>query len=582
MAIPDAAAAADPADVTIQDESTEQSDQQPLQLCTLPPEIITTIFEFLVPQKPDLGETRPVSYEKLDEGELWYDHTRSRRGLWSMCQVSRQLSTIARPLLYRVVALLSEESMFLFFRTLTDQPHYGLWTRYLSVHLTLTRETVIRETRRAVGRLLRTFRPAKTPAILLDPIRVALEIMEISLPALSTYEGDFDDVPQVIVSFILMFLTRLDTLLLQVPVCDDHPEYEALFIKLAAAREHFQQFGNTPEHAALTPFQRIHTLLLQGDPELLAHFDTDDCSCEVPELYGAQPRRYHAMFAALPALRTLEVSSDDGAWNSVLEDEHNFLSGGTVDPYLRGLREIYLHDSVTCPIHLHQILRNAPDLETLYMTPRIDPRFEERNHHHHHHVPAEPDPMALDVALINHAHNLRELDVAWYDCYGCYNLIGPEGRLASLANNTKLEKLCVQLAVLFGASPMTSAEGRGVAGPLPLADLLPPNLVELTLEDWWWSSLDVYEAMRDWRRADKLAYYRDNAEYRRRAVAMMSYFATGFRARLGRLRKVLLLCKIPWAWEMAGSNGEVDAAFHFRDVKEVFREQGVEFSVETV
>lgn len=571
MAIPDAA---DAADVAVQDTSAGRSEKQLHHLCTLPLEIIATILECLVPQQPDIGETHPVSYEKLDEGELWYDHTRSRRGLWSMCQVSRQLLAIAQPLLYRVVALLSEESMFLFFRTLTDRPHYGPWTRYLSVHLTLTSLSVIRETRRAVGRLLRTFHPASTPPILMDPIRVALEIMEVSLPELSTYEGDFDDVPQVIVSFILMFLTRLDTLLLQVPVSDDDPEYDALFIKMGAARDHFRQFGDTPEHAALTPFQQIHTLLLQGDPELLALWDADDCDCDVPEVFGAQPRLYHAMFAALPALKTLEVSSDDGSWNNMLEEGHIFLSGGTTEPYLDGLREIYLHDSVTCPIHLHHILRNAPQLQTLYMTPRLDPRFDQRNHHHHH-PPTEPDPMAFDVALTHHARNLRELDVGWYDCYGCYNLIGPEGRLASLASNTTLEKLCIQLAVLFGVSSMTSGGG----GPA-LVDLLPPNLVELTLEDWWWSSLSVYDAMRHWRRQDKLAYYRENSEYRQRAIAMMAHFAAGFRARMGKLRKVLLLCKIPWTWEMAGSNGEVDAEFHFREVKEVFKAQGVEFSVE--
>ncbi|KAK0711941.1 hypothetical protein B0H67DRAFT_555832 [Lasiosphaeris hirsuta] len=549
--------------------NTQCSPQQLLLLDSLPPELLANILDFLIPQPPEIGETRPVDYEKLVPGEPWFEFTRCRRGLWSLCLASRRYLALAQPLLYRTMAILDEDSMFLFFRTLTDRPDYGPWTRYLSCHLTLTRESVIRETRRAVGRLLRTFNAVTEPAILMDPIRSALSVMVCNLPVLSTRDGDFDEVPQVIMSFILMFLTRLETFLMQVPICDDHVEYTSLFVKLKAIRNHFAAYAaDDPDGAAPhTPLQKISTLLLQGDPELLEHFEGDDCDCEVPEVWGLQPRRYAPVFECLPALTTLEVSTDDGAWVNLVEEHRSFLQGGSTYPYLRGIRHIYLHNSIACPRNLFHILLNAPDCQTLYMTPRRDDAFDRGDPGDSTHA----HPEALDVALTLHARNLRHLDIAWFDAYGYESLIGSDGRLASLPGMEQLEKLCIQLAVLYGSAP--------AALETPLAELLPPNLVELTLEDWWWFNLDVYDEMEDWGPVHKLSHYRQQREYRANAIRMLTQFARDFRDRMPKLEKVLLLVKIPYTWMVEEG---IPIGFHFEDVKAAFGLKGVEFLVDEI
>ncbi|KAK4450954.1 hypothetical protein QBC34DRAFT_401903 [Podospora aff. communis PSN243] len=536
-----------------------------LSLEALPAEILTAILETLIPQPPEIGETRPVTYHKLMPDEPWYDFTRCRRGLWSLCLVSRCLRASAQPLLYRVMALLDDESMFLFFRTLVERPLHGRWTRYLGVHLTLTRDSCIRETRRAIGRLLRAFQPATEPPQLMGPIIQALQVMSISLPALSTLDGDFDDVPQVIVAFMLMFLTRLETLLLQVPICDDHPEYAALFLKLQNARRHFAHAAEGEQE--LIPFQRIETLLLQGDPELLDHFENEECDCEIPEVWGSQARRYYPLFACFPRLHTLEVSTDDGAWSNIMDERTSYLTGETTStPYLAGIRHLYIHNSVACPRNLHHVLLNAPDLETLYMTPRRDDDFyrgppESTTNAH---------PQALDIALTSHARHLRHLDVGWYDVSGFESLIGAEGRLASLCELPRLEKLCIQLAALYGTSPATALQ-------TPLAELLPPNLIELTLEDWWWSNTQTLDHMEDWGPREKLTHYRNQREYRRLAIQMLEQFARDFDDRMTKLKKVMLLVKIPFTWVVEDG---IDIGFHFEQVKRLFGERGVEFCVE--
>ncbi|KAK5659747.1 hypothetical protein OQA88_958 [Cercophora sp. LCS_1] len=547
--------------------SAGQSDMplQPLQLEMLPAELLSAVLEHLVPQRPEIGETRPVSYDKLVPGEAWYDFTRSRRALWSLCLVSRSFYAMARPLLYHTMAITDEECMFLLLRTLTDDPSHGQWTRFLSVHVTLTRESVVREMRRAVGRHLRSFRPAREPRVIMDLINRALDVMTVTLPAINTSAGDFDEVPQVIMAFILMFLVNLDTLLLQVPICDEHNDYTALFYKLRNVSGHF----NKPDtDQSLAPLRKIHTLLLQGDPDLLNHFEHEDCNCEFPEVWGCQASQYHPLFEILPALTTLEVSTDDGSWSNLMIDDIGFFLSGGVPPaaYLKGIKHIYLHNSIACPQNLYHVLLNAPNLETMYMDPRKDDILERGPPDEG----TEADEEALDVALTKYAKNLRRLDVAWFDAGGYETLIGPEGRLASLPELTKLEQLSIQLAVLYGTQPITVLE-------TPLADLLPPNLVELTLDDWWWKSNHAFDRMPGWSAVQKVNHYRAQKEYRNMATQMLENFAVDSREKLPRLKKVMLLCRIPWTW-MIEDAVEIDT--HFVETKALFAARGVEFLVE--
>ncbi|KAK1765609.1 hypothetical protein QBC33DRAFT_543347 [Phialemonium atrogriseum] len=395
--------------------------------------------------------------------------------------------------------------------------------------MTLTRDSVVRETRRCFGRLLRTFDTLAPGLSSGSPIGRALSIMVLALPVLSTHAGDFDGVPQVLLFFVLTLLKRLETLMLQLPICDDHPEYTVLFEKLAKSQE--SEGGSEDE----LPFQNIKTLLLQGDPELLEHFESDDCSCEVPEVWGCQARDYWPVYDAFPNLNRIQ--------------------------------HLYLHNSIACPRNLNQVLKNAPSLRTLYMTPRREDDFDhgpggDLTHAH---------PEALDVALLERPKKLRHLDVAWFDCRGYESLIGPEGRLSAIAELVHLEKLCIQLCVLYGNSPANLLT--------PLVDLLPPSLVELALEEWWWDDVDTYDDMEDWIATEKVVHYQGKQEYRAKAVGILEKFALACPGRLPKLRKVSFLTKIPWTWTL---EGYVTMQSHFDGVKGLLEGHGVEFLVDEV
>ncbi|KAK3295348.1 uncharacterized protein B0H64DRAFT_395073 [Chaetomium fimeti] len=531
-------------------------------LGTMPPEIIALILDFLIPQPPEIGETRPVAYHQLMVDEPWFDFTRCRRGLHSVCRVSRRLSEMARPLLYRVVAIWDETAMLLFFRTLCSKPHYGLFPRYVSCHITLTCNNVIREVRELLPKYLPTFAPAPGSGILVTATRQFLHMLRSFLPQMVASVGDFDHVPQALFCFILMFLSKVETALLQIPISDDQPEYAVLCGQIEGIKDLFR----TEPDAA--PLQMIRTLLLQGDPELLSEIEEDECECDGPDVWGAQPRKYAPLFSSLPNLTTLEVSSDDGVWTTALDEFDDFLpfDEAAPPPFMPNIRHIYLHNSVAYPGDLHHLLLNAPRLETLYMAPRGDDSLKEMVDDGH----AAEHPESLDIGLASHAKHLRNLDVSWEDISGFESLVGPDGRLTSLAQMESLHTLCVQMGLLYG-KPSAVLE-------TPLVELLPPNLVELALEDWWWSNVELLDVLPTWAARDRVRHYQAQNHYRAAALRTLTHFARDVRTRLHRLQRVVLLVKIPWTWVLEGA---VPLEFHFEVVKKVFLEQGVEFSVKS-
>lgn len=545
-------------------------------LVALPPELLVQILECLVPEPPEIGETHPVTYDQLMPEEAWYDYTRSRRGLWSLCLTSRLLNSLAQPLLYRVVALLAEEGMVLLFRTLTENPSMGLSTRYLSCHFTLTAESVVRETRRSVARLLQTFRPDPSVAEKhgkYGDVGNALDVMKHCLPRLSTRHGDFDDVPQIMLFYVLIFLKRVETLLLQAPISDDVPEYTAFFTRamdIGGPRQSGAEGGiratkcsNTPE----LPFQHIKTLLLQGDPEMLEELRRDtQAMWEPPDSWGVQAARYWPLYDACPQLTTVEVDLDDGIWHSSMVRYSSLLLAKDVrkTPYLNQIQHLFLHNSVACPRNLYHLLLNAPKLQTLYMTSR----HEEKPYVDIHvgHYAAHPE--ALDHALLKCAKQLRHLDVSWYDCRGHLVLLGDNGRLTNLPKMERLEKLCIQLAVLYGRD----LEERQT----PLVDLLPPSLVELTLEEWWWDDFETWHKLTNWGSRGKEAFYQAKAEYRVKVMVQLAEFAVSIPNRMPKLKKVSFLAKIPWMWKTEGRSS-VKMHTHFDWVEEKFTARGIEF-----
>lgn len=559
---------------------------------SLPTEIIFNILDLVFPaESPPIGETRPVAYDSLVPGEFWHTFTRGRRGLWSLCLVSRQFASLAQKLLYKTVAILDEDSLVLFFRTAFETGLSSL-TRQFSCHLTLTRPGVGRNVRAAVAARL----PAEMTRLLGENTRIAALPAEITHPAeiahLPAEIATVDRTPEGIMLFLLVRLVRLETLSLQLPICDDHPDYVCLLSNLIVfrARQFPELTGgeNTSYASVLTDlesagnydpvgvmllesqlshcypipseltFMNLNTLLLQGDPELREYFEDDDGdgTHRTPETWGAQASRYMPLYVLFPKLTTLEISTDDGNWDM----RGFFPNEGAL---LNNIRHVYLHDSIACPRNLGYILQCCPNLETLYMTPRVDetmdPNFLDEADS------TEAHPESLNTALLKYGKKLRHLDVGWFETFGG-TLIGPDGRLAALPRLPRLEKLCVPLAILYGTE----------VALVPLANLLPPNIIDLTLEDWWWTQIDEYDDMPDWNPIDRLEHYRSKRDYRTNALNSLVQFASD-PASQPRLKTVLLLCHIPWTW-IAEEGVPLDT--HFTEVKEAFRLRGVEFLVD--
>ena len=489
------------------------------RLDSAPAEIITMILDFLVPPPPEIGEERPVADNQLASDTPWFDFIQSRRDLCSICRVSPRLSDFARPLLYRDVTIWHEAAMHLFFQTLLDKPEYGLWTRYFACHITLTVPSVIQK-------FHDLFHPVPSIRALITPD---------------------PDSPQRLLYEVLVRLLKVKTVLLQVPVTDKHRNYGALCDEIQVTRAKYKD-----PHAS--PFQHINTLLLEGDPD-------PDPLPDIDDQWGAQPHYYWPLLTGFPKLDTLEVSSDLGLWN------HNTLP----PPFMSNIRHIYLYNSNAYPRDLHDLLLNAPMLETLYMVPRdansVDEFFDDNTDDDNTY---DADPKALNVALADHAKHLQVLSMRWDGVEFSKSHIGPDGRLASLAKMQSLRILSVQMALLHG-KPSAVLE-------MPLIDLLPPNLVELTLEDWWWANVELFDELPDWGAQERADYYQTQHDYRVSVVRAVMDFARDVRRRLHKLEKVVFLCTIPWAWVPEEAT---PLESNFKDVKTTFLDQGVEFSVES-
>ncbi|KAK4196035.1 hypothetical protein QBC40DRAFT_235201 [Triangularia verruculosa] len=569
-------------------DATSSHTDNPLILASLPPELLMSIFDCLIPTPPEIGETGPVTLEQMFEGEPWYKFILCRRALASLCLVSKAFREMAHPLLYQVVAITDPRTLLLFFRTLAEFPDYGLLTRFLSCHMTLTRNNVIHGVREAMRQQLHKIKVSDAPGVIISSIRASVEqahkFCPLNLPPW------FDGLPQGLFSMVLGTCKRVETLLLEVPICDEHDgDYNILFHKIHADIFEFDHGGVPDNKDEERPYQQIHTLLLQGDTEMIKHLEIDECDCDIPENYGIQCNSYFPLFAALPKLTTLEVTCDNGEWsNPITSLNDNFITKiqamhssachfwtrlASLPPnhaYLAGIKHIYLHDSMVMPHHLHPLLKFAPQLETLYVTPRRVEDDGPVRWPRVHGPDEEEDHESLNLGLQQYGKkNLRNLDVTWATLKNMEKLLGPEGRIVCLPELKTLEKLCIQLEPLYG--------NMKNAATLPLSSLLPPNLVELTIEDWWWRYEKLYFDMKRWKAKKRVEHYTREKEYRRAAVEMLMKFAKSLDVTTSTLKKVMLVCKIPWTWVLEGA---VEAEEHFLGVKLAFGEKGVVFEVD--
>lgn len=568
----------------------------------LPSELVNQILDHLIPILPEIGEPAPEAYDKLVREDPWYDYTRRRSALRNLCLVSHSFADLARPYLYHTIAITSEEVLVLLFRTITETPKYCGWTRSLSCHITLTNRRVVRKTKRCLNKLLPTWREGKGLAF----VTGYLESLQMRLA--STNPEDYYEMPQGIFGMTISALPSLETLLLQLPAIEDDRDYFELLSCLRITMSYFDtaegekcrryldilpediktMIPDRVENKALTPFQHLTTLLLQGDPSVedpTTLDGEDDLDGDPPEVFGVQIRHYHPMFELLPALTTLEVSTDDGLF-TFLENEEDLtdiiaITRPTSSP-LSHTKHVYLHSSVADPRNIGRLLRHAPDLETLYMLPRRVDSF--------HRIPpqdaTQADHDCLDQALEKYGNKLKHLDLNWFDCQGSEASIGVGGRLSTLPQLKEVEKLCLQLVMLYGDLPA----GETMMQQRPVVDFLPPNLVELTLEDWWWEGLDDFDTFYRWSDEQKEKHYAEKKEYRETVLDMFKALASvaGRNAKPGRhdenkmhrLKRVRFFIKTLPTWIPVEDKGNPCVEEMFKNVGELFEKAGVEFVFE--
>ena len=155
-------------------------------------------------------------------------------------------------------------------------------------------------------------------------------------------------VVQMLVMALFLVATRIETLLLQIPVSDEHDDYHFLFSELEGFK-----FGNADEphldRDQPRPLERLETLLLQGDPEMIEYYDgLDEDASYLDETCAAHASVYRRLWLQVQTLKTLEVSGDDGLWEN--QDDPSGPGARTFwfmhdRPFLGNIRHIYLHNS---------------------------------------------------------------------------------------------------------------------------------------------------------------------------------------------------------------------------------------------
>jgi hypothetical protein len=100
-------------------------------LSSLPSELIHLILSHLVPERPE-----DPKYVNGYPQNLQNNVAEGRRTLRELCHCSRQIYSVAQPLLYRFVLAESTEQLMLLVRTLSAKPELALEISSLAVYTT--------------------------------------------------------------------------------------------------------------------------------------------------------------------------------------------------------------------------------------------------------------------------------------------------------------------------------------------------------------------------------------------------------------------------------------------------------------
>ncbi len=508
----------------------------------IPTEILSQIFENLIPAFPEINETRPVEYHKLIWEEPWYERTRRRTGLRNCCLVSHKFRDVARPFLYRTAPIIDEQDLPRLLRTLVEKPEYGSWVRSMSVHITLTDEDVYRNLWRCASAIFKAMDPGLLSQSQHGGVRLLNRLREPR-----PQDNQLARVPQALLFLTLTLLPRVEMLLLRIPLTldQDQPQYSALCNYFATA---------TTER----PCQALTKLLIQADADSLEDLEEEaNRDNGVLGIEGCAAGTYWSMVASCPKLNTLEVYLDDGHWFPRQRRRHP-----AVPDKLPNIKRLYLNETFAIPQGVADALRRFPSLEVLY----VEPRWSLENVSY---TDEETFTLSLDQALHQYGSNLRRLDIGFFDCLECEDTISDEKVLTCLPLLGKLRQLCIQLNLLLPLNLLHNHTDLG-----PIAHLLPPSLEELRLEDWWWDNASTYVSANPVGQISPLTYS-EGSRYREMVIDLLVGLASELPAKLPLLRKVSFLTRLRTVWVL-GNDWLLEV--HMSAAKEAFSARGIEFA----
>ncbi|KAI9854839.1 MAG: hypothetical protein M1813_000855 [Trichoglossum hirsutum] len=422
---------------------------------TLPTEILGNILSFLAPELPDVAG-RPLTANPPKE------FLRSRSTLFHMCLMSSRLEALARPLLFKTIVVWEADSLLLLWRTLRCRPDLSRFVHQMAFWITLTRQSVVKSVTKAAKERLES-----------SDLPQDQNLYRTLVDCHGIHGSVEHDMPQFIVFDVLCRTPHLTMLSLQVPKTLEDIPY--VYLMRMIARSHDL---NVAPARPVTSYDQspgvsrfLNSLQLCLDPCPLA---VQENRSYRGEDMGFDHQDFWPLFG-ISSLVRLHCWGDDACRGL------GFLLGGgraRAPPgnYLGRIQELCLDASSSGPKPLYTLCKNAPQLQTL----RVSPRRHSQGNDFWGQVYTDN----LNQGLLMRAATLRHLHLDFYDLWEYHGYVRPYQMLTCLPRLCHLETLQVQLQTLFGRrSAITSND---------IGNMFPNSLVELTLDDIW--DQDVIES----------------------------------------------------------------------------------------
>ncbi|KAL0465863.1 hypothetical protein QR685DRAFT_128928 [Neurospora intermedia] len=451
----------------------------------LPFETLTQIFSHFtltLPNKSDVfPDYRPVRKNENENSEL-ARHLQDRRTLRALCIVCSRCRAVASPMLYHTVILHDAAALLFFMRTLLEDPLAGDIVRDLALLITFDNEYQEQDLFDCVklglwadlgqwlfGEAARKPRPRE-----FDYIRVISDMWHndmlpvqirkrksLTIKLVNDLKRDLckwsgkrtvdarppmHELIQGLLYCILRETPQVQRLLLQFPpVWGFKHNWFARFRKL-----HLRNTSSSPHF-----YPSLVSLILASNSEAPSHLKKGY------RPGGQFPLQYFR------SLETLMAVGPDSTFDPLHEN-------------IKSIRRLYLLDTELQPRTLGSILLKIPQNLTSFVlqrrpsNPGHQPKLLD--------FPTKKVPTLSEVLLLK-GSKLPELSLILYYTHCFRNFIGLGKRLTYLPTLDRLEKLTIQMHLLFG-------DTRGFSANL-LVPRLPPNLVELNILDEW--EMDVAE-----------------------------------------------------------------------------------------